>query len=40
MVINKSRVNSYSKSKEYAQRAYELEKVEKYKNLVDELNNN
>ena len=31
---------NYSKSKEYAQRAYELEKVEKYKNLVDELNNN
>ena len=30
---------NYSKSKEYAQKAYDLEKVEKYKNLVDELNN-
>ena len=30
---------NYSKSKEYAQNAYDLEKVEKYKNLVDELNN-
>ena len=28
---------NYNSAKEYAQKAYELNKIEKYKNLVDEL---
>ena len=28
---------NYNSAKEYAQKAYELNKIDKYKNLVDEL---